>query len=66
MRLGVRDQLAVDFDVIAAGFRFGSELGDDATVDRHASGSNHLLGFASRCETGVRDDLLQSLRHHSV
>src|ERR1051326_7289407 len=66
MRLGAGDQLAVDFDVIAIGIRFRSELGDDTAVDRDPSLPNHRLGFTAGRETRMGDDLLQSLElHHS-
>ena len=47
VRLGLCDQLAVDFDVMAIGVRSRSELGDDAAVHGHAPFTNHHLGFTS-------------------
>ena len=65
MRLGLRNQFAVDFDVIAIGVGACAELGDDTPVQRDPSLPDHRLGFTARRNAGVGDDLLQSLLHHS-
>ena len=47
MRFGVRDQLAVDLDVIVCGIGARSELGDDTAVDRDSPLPDHRLCFAA-------------------
>src|SRR5436190_1853236 len=66
MGLGARDQLAVDFDVIAIGIRFRSKRGHDTAIHRDPSLPNHRLGFTAGRETRMGDDLLQPVElHHS-
>ena len=47
MGFGAGDEFAVDLDVIATGFGFRSELGDDAAVHRDPSLPNHRFRFTS-------------------
>jgi hypothetical protein len=47
-------ELSVDADVVAAGIRFGTKLGDDLSVDLDPAFANHLLGMTSAGYAGSR------------
>jgi hypothetical protein len=57
---GVRDQLAVDFDLLGFGVNLRAEFGDDATIDAHAPVDNHCFSTPARGDATRGQDALQT------
>jgi hypothetical protein len=57
------DSLAVHLDALLATVGFGTEFGDDTTVDTHPTSHDEFFRFAPRSYASPGKNLLQSFCH---
>ena len=62
--LGIMQQAAIHFDVIAIQIGLAPELGDRRAINKNAPLQNELLGFAARGHSGAGKNFLQPFFRH--
>ncbi len=64
MPLGPVQKFAVDADVVFFGIGFAAKFSDDLAIHLDQAARNELFRFASRGNSGCRDDFLKALSGH--